>query len=268
MRPTSMRGLAIAAALVVTAAVPASAQTRPTSAMDDRWHFNVAPYMWMSGIKGDVSVAGLPTVPVEATFSDIWDNFDFGLAGRFEGRKNRFGFGLDFTYNNLGVPVASSAPVVGSLGLKADVRQLFTEGFAFYRVAQGGRVDNPAHLDVLVGARYTGTRTRLTAETSAGVQYDGRSQDLDWFDAMAGLKFRAPLGSRVAVLGRGDVAGFGSNVTWNLEGDLAFLASQHWTVGAGWRYMDIDYDNGGQGIDFRQFSLAYNGPRVWFAYSW
>ena len=85
---------------------------------------------------------------------------------------------------------------------------------------------------------------------------------------MAGLKFRAPLGSRAAVLGRADVAGFGSNVTWNLEGDLAFLASPHWTIGAGWRYMDIDYDNGGEGIEFRQFKLAYDGPRVWFAYSW
>ena len=262
--------LARAATIVLAMAAPtwAQAQGGPTGAMDDQWHFNLAPYMWMTGIKGDVSVAGLRSVPVEATFSDIWKNFDFGLAGRFEGRKNRFGFGLDFTYNNLGAPVASNAPVVGALGLEADVRQLFSEGFAFYRVAQGGRADNPAHLDVLVGARYTGTRARLTAETSAGVQYDGQHQDLDWFDAMAGLKFRAPLGSRAALLGRGDVAGFGSNVTWNLEGDLAFMASQHWTVGAGWRYMDIDYDNGGKGVEFRQFNLAYNGPRVWFAYSW
>jgi hypothetical protein len=262
--------LAMAAAIVLAMAVPtwAQAQGGPTGAMDDQWHFNLAPYLWMTGIKGDVSVAGLPEVPVEASFSDIWDNFDFGLAGRFEGRKNRFGFGLDFTYNNLGAPVASNAPVVGALGLEADVRQLFSEGFAFYRVAHGGRADNPAHLDVLVGARYTDTRARLTADTSAGVQYDGQSQDLDWVDAMAGLKFRAPLGSRAAVLGRADVAGFGSNVTWNLEGDLAFMASHHWTIGAGWRYMDLDYDNGGEGIDFRQFKLAYNGPRVWFAYSW
>jgi hypothetical protein len=260
----------MAAAIVLSMAVPTWAQTQggPTGAMDDEWHFNVVPYLWMTGIKGDVSVAGLPEVPVEASFSDIWENFDFGLAGRFEGRKNRFGFGLDFTYNNLGAPVASNAPVVGSLGLEADVRQLFSEGFAFYRVAHGGRADNPAHLDVLVGARYTGTRTRLTAETGAGVQYDGQSQDLDWFDAMAGLKFRAPLGSRAAVLGRADVAGFGSNVTWNLEGDLAFRAAHHWTIGAGWRYMDIDYDNDGEGIAFRQFKLAYSGPRVWFAYSW
>jgi hypothetical protein len=261
--------LAMAAAIGLTIAAPALAETQggPTAAMDGQWHFNLVPYMWMSGIKGEVSLAGLPSVPVEASFSDIWDNFDFGLAGRFEGRKDRIGFGLDFTYNNLGVPVASSAPVVGSLGLEADVRQLFTEGFAFYRVAQGGRADNPAHLDVLVGARYTGTRVRLTAE-SADVQYEGQSHGLDWVDAMAGFKLRAPLGSRAAVLGRADVAGFGSNVTWNLEGDLAFMASRHWTIGAGWRYMDIDYDNGDAGIDFRQVKLAYNGPRVWFAYSW
>jgi hypothetical protein len=262
--------LAMTVAVVLAMAAPtwAQAQAGPTAAMDDQWHFNLVPYMWMTGIEGDVSVAGLRAVPVEASFSDIWDNFDFGLAGRFEGRKNRFGFGLDFTYNNLGAPVASNAPVVGALGLEADVRQLFGEGFAFFRVAHGGRADNPAHLDLLAGARYTDTRTRLTAQTSAGVQYDGRFQDLDWLDAMAGLKGRAPLGSRAAVLGRADVAGFGSNLTWNVEGDLAFMASRHWTVGAGWRYMDIDYDNDGEGVEFRQFQLAYNGPRVWFAYSW
>jgi hypothetical protein len=39
------------------------------------------------------------------------------------------------------------------------------------------------------------------------------------------------------------------------------------TIGAGWRYMDIDYDNGSEGIELRQFELAYNGPRVWFACS-
>ena len=243
----------MAAVIGLAMAVPTWAETQdgPAAAMDDRWHLNLVPYLWMTGIKGDVSVAGLPDVPVEASFSDIWDNFDFGLAGRFEARKNRFGFGLDFTYNNLGAPVAPSAAVVGSLGLEADVRQLFGEGFAFYRVAHGGRADNPAHLDVLAGARYTGTRVRLTAETGAGVQHDGQSQDLDWLDAMAGLKFRVPLGARAAVLGRADVAGFGSNVTWNLEGDLAFKASPHWMIGAGCLYMDIDYDNGGEGIEFR-----------------
>ncbi len=73
---------AAAVALLAAAALPAWAQSQgqgPTSAMDGRWHFSLAPYLWMSGIKGDVSVASLPSVPVDAPFSDILDNFDIGF---------------------------------------------------------------------------------------------------------------------------------------------------------------------------------------------
>jgi hypothetical protein len=258
---------AVVFALVMAVCSLAQAEGGPTAAMDGRWHFIVAPYMWFTGISGETSVKGLAQIPVDASFSDIWNTFDFGLAGRFEGRKDRFGFGLDFTYNNLGIPVASDAPVIGQLNLKADVRQLFTEGWGFYRVANGGRKDNPAHLDLLVGIRYTGTKTRLTAQGPEGIQYDGDYLDLQWVDALAGLKFRAPLGSRVAILGRGDVAGFGSKLTWNLEGDVAVQASEHWALGGGWRHMNIDYDKG-SGADRKVFNLAYDGPRAWFAYAW
>jgi hypothetical protein len=115
--------------------------------------------------------------------------------------------------------------------------------------------------------RYTASRTRLSADSAAGVGYDSDFQDLSWVDAIAGLKFRAPLGSTLVVLGRTDIADFRSNLTWNLEGDLAFLASERWTIGAGWRHMDIYYD-AGEGLERRQLELAYSGPRVWFAYSW
>lgn len=265
----TVRKFAVMAGLAVIAAAPAAAQTtdRPTAAMDGRWHFNLAPYMWMTGIKGDLSVANLPSVPVEAGFSDIWDNFDMGVLGHVDARRNRVGMSVDFVYTNLGAPVVRSAPVIGSLALEADVRQLITEGTAFYRVASGGRADNPAHLDVLAGARYYGTKTRLEATTGAGAEYDSRSQDMSWVDALAGLKFRAPLGSRFALLGRADIAGFGSQLTWNVEGDLGFLASRHWTIGAGWRYMDIDYEKT-DAVPAKRFGLAYSGPRTWFAYSW
>jgi hypothetical protein len=269
MRVASRKGrLTLAAALLLSAALPARARSQgqggPTAAMDDEWHFILAPYLWMSGIEGEVSVANLPSVPVDASFSDILDNFDFGLEGHFEARKNRVGLVFDFIWSDLGVPVAPEAELAD---FTVDVRQLITEGFVFYRAASGGRSDNPAHLDLLVGMRYTGTKTRLTAETSAGNDLSGEFVELSWVDALAGLKFRAPLGSRVAILGRTDLAGFGSNLTWNLEGDLAFRASEHWVLGAGWRYMDIEYEEG-EGLEFRQFDLAYNGPRVWVAYSW
>lgn len=249
--------------LVLTAPTWARAQSGPTAAMDGRWHFNLAPYVWMPGINGDVSVANRPSVPVDASFSDILDNFDVGLQARFEARRNRFGFAADVVWMNLGLPAAETQMA----DVTVDFRQLVAEGIGFYRVASGGRADNPAHLDLLAGVRYTTSRTRLSAETAAGADYDGDFQDLDWVDAVAGIEIRAPVGSKLSLLGRTDVAGFGSNVTWNLEGDLAFRPSEHWTFGAGWRYMSIDYDEG-EGVERRQLDLAYSGPRVWFAYSW
>jgi hypothetical protein len=255
----------MAVGTMLALAVPtwAQVQGRPTAAMDGQWHFNLSPYMWMSGIEGDVSVANLPSVPVDASFSDIFESFDVGLQGRFEARRNRFGLGADFIWMNLGLPAAQAQVA----DLTVDFRQFVAEGIVFYRVASGGRADNPAHLDVLAGVRYTTSRTRLSATTVGGVDLDTDFQDLDWVDALAGFKFRAPLGSKVSLLARTDIAGFGSNLTWNVEGDLAFLASKHWTLGAGWRYMDIDYDEG-EGVERRQLQLAYSGPRVWFAYSW
>jgi hypothetical protein len=189
------------------------------------------------------------------------------VLGYVEGRKDRFGFALDVMYVNLGPPVESDAPVIGKLSLKADVRSTIAEGFVFYRLATGGRGDNPATLDILAGTRYSDNRTRLTATTDDGIAYDGKFQDLGWWDALAGVKFSAPLGSRLALLGRADVAGFGSKLTWNMEGELALRASYHWAFGAGWRHLDVDYEKG-EGLERKVFNIAYDGPMAWLAYSW
>jgi opacity protein-like surface antigen len=266
MRPGFVwKAVLLVAALLATAALPAPVRAQaagePTAAMDGEWHVTLAPYMWFSGIKGDVSVGNLPPIPVDASISDILSNFDFGLEGHFEARKDRFGFAGDFIYSDLGADVAPGVEIVD---VRADIRQFITEGFVFYRLASGAR---GGRVDIFVGARYTGTRARLTAEGPGGVDDDRQGKELSWVDAMGGLRFVAPLGSRFAVLGRGDIAGFGSQFTWNVSGDLAFLASERWTLGAGWRYMDIDYEKDDTVLPER-FDLAYNGPRLWFAYSW
>ena len=254
--------LAAGAALVLATALPVRAQAGPGAAMDDEWHFAVVPYFWAAGIDGTVSVKGLAEVPVHKSFSDVLSDFDIGFLGHFEGRKNRWGFGLDLMYLNLGAPVAADAPILGPLGISADVRQLMTEGLAFYRVANGGNKDNPSHLDLLAGARYFGTSARLETDV-----LETEKQDLKWVDALVGLRFRVPLGSRLSLLGRGDVAGFGSKFSWNLEGDLAVKLSERWGLGAGWRHLDIDYDKG-EGSDRKAFDVAFDGPRTWVAYSW
>ena len=247
-------------ALVLTAALPSRAQAGSPTAMDDDWHFVLVPYFWFAGIDGNVTVRDRIEVPVEKSFSDVISDFDIGLLGHVEGRKRRLGFAFDVMYLNLGAPVAAEAPVLGAVS--ADVRLLVTEGLGFYRVVNGGGADNSSHLDLLVGARYVGTSARLRSDV-----LETGKQDLHWVDAVAGLRFRARLGSRVSLLGRGDVAGFGSSFTWNVEGDLAIHLSERWALGAGWRHFDIDYDKG-EGNDRKVFGVAFDGPRTWVVYSW
>lgn len=254
----------ILAALLL--ASPAWAQGPPGTVMDGQWHFIAAPYMWFAGIKGNVSVKGITDIPIEESFSDVFSNFHFGFLGHFEGRKDRFGFATDVMYMSLHVPVATEAPVAGQLGLDTTVKTTTAEGLGFYRVATGGPKDNPAALDVLAGARYYATSAQLNGSLPGGASASSEKQTFSWTDGLVGLRFRAPLGSRMAFIGRGDVAGLGSKFTWNVEGDLAARLSAHWTAGAGWRHLSIDYDKAG--TDKKLFDLAYDGPRLWFSYAW
>jgi hypothetical protein len=263
MQVATSRALALLAAagvLTLSTAVPARAQA--VLADDDQWHFAIVPYMWFAGLEGTLSVGRFVEVPVDVPFSDVISNFDIGLLAHFEGRKNRFGWAVDVMYLKLGAPVAPSAPVLGPLGVTADVRLLLTEGLGFYRVAKGGRSDNQSHLDLLAGVRYIRTSSGLENDV-----FQTGKLTTDWVDGLIGVRFRAGLGSRAAFIGRGDVAGLGSEFTWNLEGDLAFLLSKHWALGAGWRHLDIDYDKG-EGRDRRVFDVAFDGPRAWFSYAW
>jgi hypothetical protein len=92
-RTTAPFVLGLLAALPFPA--PLQAQAKADTAMDGSWHFRASPYVWATGIDGTLSVTGANEVPVKASFSDIISNFDIGLLGHFEARKDKLGFGLD-----------------------------------------------------------------------------------------------------------------------------------------------------------------------------
>src|SRR5262245_45858520 len=125
--------LAVAAAVLWSVALPGAAQSPaeggPTAAMDDQWHFTVAPYFWMRGVVRSLWVACLPTVPVDASILVVLENFDLGFQGHFDCRRNRLGLALDFDWTDLDVPAAETQ--VGTFTV--DVLQVISEGFVFYR---------------------------------------------------------------------------------------------------------------------------------------
>lgn len=248
----------IVAGLGLGGGAAATAEEDPLTAMDGRWHFSGSPYFWASGIKGSVSVKDLPEVPVEASFSDIMKHFDIGLLALNEFRHDRFGLGADLIYLNLGADVPGQPPVVGVLDLGVDQRQLTVEGYGFYRLANEARSEKPAFLDLLVGVRYSGTSARLT---SASSDLESSKRTLDWVDAVLGLKGYAGLGRKWGLSGRADIAGFGSDFTWQVAGELTFRPSTGFVLGLGYRYMDVDYDKG-TGTDRKLYSIAYKGPQI------
>ena len=206
---------------------------------------------------------GVVEVPVDVSFSDVMSNFDLGLLGHFEARKKRFGLATDFMWLNLGANVPTDRPILGALDPEVDVRLLLTEGLAFYRVAAK---DRGGYFDLLSGLRYSGTSTKLTGEAN-GVDLNSTKLTLGWVDALVGLRFRVPLGTKAGLTGRADVGSFGSDVTWNLLGGLDLGLGDHWATSLGYRYMNINYDKG-EGSDRKKFDLTLKGPYVWIAYSW
>ena len=263
MRATSWKGNFAGCALaILTFATPLQAQTAAAGAADSRWHFAIAPYFWGAGIDGTVSLKGIPEQPVHASFSEIIENFDFGLSVRFEGRKGRAGVATDLLCMNLGATIPACS-VLGRFEPEVDVRQLVFEAGGFYRLHSGEQTEGtPAFVDVLAGVRYNGMRSRLE-----GTGFEGTARSFDWVDGVVGVHFAAPLGTKVTLDGRGDVAGLGSDFSWQLQGNLWFNPSPRWAIGAGYRYYDVDYDEG-SGLDRKIYKVATQGPALAFVYGW
>jgi opacity protein-like surface antigen len=249
-------------ALASFAATAASAQPSAASPGEAAWRFAFTPYLWASGLDGEASFKGIPPQPVEMSFGDIWDKLDFAALFAFEARHGRWGVGTDVVFMNLGAKVPLP-DVFGEREPGVDSRQLMWELDGFLRVHQGPlRGWLRSTVDLVAGARYNKASARL--ETAV---LPDTKRALDWVDGVVGVRFVAPLSSRVALAGRADIAGFGSDFTWQALADLRFQLSEHWALGAGYRYMDTDYDKG-KGTDRKLWSMVNKGPYVGAQVAW
>jgi hypothetical protein len=249
-------------------AVPARAQD-PDDPMtaDDGWSFTIAPYLWATGMEGTISFEGTPDIPVDVSFSDIWNNLDFALSLHFEGRKGNWGFALDGMYLKIAAEATFNFPIGPGDGpegkIELELQETVFEGFGFYRLAVGERSTNPGFADVLVGFRYMEANQKVTT-----ARLDLPRRELSWTDGMIGLRGYAPLGDRFGFMARTDIAGGGSNFTWNIKGDLHWRISNRWRLIAGYRYMDVDFEEGEGPLGREVYEMQHSGPEFAVSYSW
>ena len=81
--------------------VPAETVEIVQPTVESPWSFTIAPYVWGAGINGEVGAFGLPTVEVDASFSEIFDHLDFGAMLVSELRYGRFGIATDLVFVKL-----------------------------------------------------------------------------------------------------------------------------------------------------------------------
>jgi len=238
-------------ALLIPATTAALLIAAPAMAQDVQ--VTITPYFWAPAMDGTVApVAGLPPVETESSFSDIWDELQLGLASSFEVRRGQWAIAGDISYVDTGTSaeLANPTPQFDSAGL--DSKSVMSTLAVSYRV-----VDNAlsgSTIDVLAGARinWADNDVRLMRPDGSEVK---ANDDQIWVDPVVGLRAVAQVSPRWALIGYGDVGGFGvsSDLTWQAMAAINYRFNERVALTLGYRYYSIDYDNDGFVFDVKQY---------------
>lgn len=157
---------------------------QPQIAAEREWMYEITPYFWAPGLKGDVAVFGAPPVGVDVKFHELFDAIDWSefppvFMGYGEVRNDRFGIFADLIHFALEVDARTPGPVFS--GADLDLKATVATALGFYRVVEEGE----SHLDVLAGARLWSVDTDLAF---LGGPPLSASDDETWVDPVIGVK--------------------------------------------------------------------------------
>ena len=256
----------LAGMLALGAGMAATAQT--TAAQTGGWQFELTPYIWAAGMKGDVQSGPLPKISVDVGFSDVVDVLDFGLMGAFEARKGRWGMLFDAIYMKLSMGGTASRTGPGPIGATAtanahlEMKQTLLAGAAAYRAVEGR-----SPVDLIGGLRYVKLQASADINASFFAQTGtvSRSGDKDWVDPYIGVRIQHPIADRWTLVGYGDIGGFGvgSDFTWQAIVGVNYDFSKSVSGKLGYRYLAVDYDKDGFLYDMDSYG-AYLGVGIRF----
>jgi hypothetical protein len=231
---------------------PLSAET--ASAKDGEWAFQLAPYAWLAGQNGKVaSIPGFPPADVDIDFyDDILGNLNGAVMLVGEARKGRLGVMVDLAYTDIEFEEKTVNPLLYKFTSTTESWMVTTAGF--YRLVEKDR----AFLDGFAGIRYWNVDTKLSI-SGGMLGKRKKSHKEDWVDPLVGLKGLMPIGeSKFYVSGFGLIGGFGagSDFMWDVNVNLGYQWTPAIATTIGYRYLDVDYDNGDFLYDVAQDGLV------------
>lgn len=150
----------------------------------DGWSFTLEPYLWAMGTSGKVGVAGLPPVTVDYTAKTVLQHLDWGVMGRGEVRKGRWGILADGFFAQLSAGGDLPASFYDNTTVKVQ------QGMASLALAFRLIDDRRGFLDIYAGARYNYMGVNVTASPD--------SDGIDRFSNAAARRIVQGVGAQVA----------------------------------------------------------------------
>ena len=259
--PTLLASLTLAAVQAEAgspADVPGGPEERISLPSVGDWEFSLGLYGWAAGLDGTIGAAGF-TMPVDLSFSEIFDSLDSSFMGLIEARRGDWMFQLEgFTLSN-----SLGGDAFGPLGnpiqarLNSDTTRL--EGVIGYRAYDQGST----RIDLLAGAVYYDIQNTLGLLSPPGPM-SVRSGD-SWVDPVLGVRLDQSLGGKWNLSARGEIGGFGvqSDLLWQASALIGYRASERWSLHFGYRHAAVDYRSGGFVYD-----AAASGPLICLGIHW
>ena len=214
------------------------------------WRFSVAPYFWMARTKASLDV-GQFSRTTTIKFTDVVPDLHMAFAAHAEATWREWTGFLDLFYVSMG-----QSETQNGVSVSTNIQELFFEFGATYRLGpvslgQAGRLT----FEPLAGARL------MWVDASLGFPNQKVSDNAAVIDPMIGGRIAYHITDTVALWFRGDVAGFGagSELTYNLIAGLEWRFWPRASALVGWRYMNIDLENGSGSSTFN-VDVEMNGP--------
>lgn len=222
---------------------------------DDRWTWALAPYLWMSGLKGQVTAKGTSN-RVDATFSDLLDDLDFAGQLVLSARKDDVTAIVDVTHLSL-----STDDKAGGARIETDTDIWLAQTHIAKDLEESGKTRG------FLGARYWNLNLDIDINTPAPAPNVNADGSRDWVDPIVGVRKTWDLDDvdRWHLSTYADYGGFGigdaSDKTYQLVAMFNRKTESGNSLALGYRFMRVDYSNG-SGANRFDWNVRMYGPVV------
>jgi len=262
-RTAYLAGLFVKPSLLVTACLALAVLPPAEGAENASVEVELAPYIWLAGIDGDVSAGGR-SAGFDQSFSDLISEVDAGFMGMGVVRYKRLVVFGQFDY----IELSSDADLKVDIGPDPLPTGTKLDGQVDTTIATGALgwhfdIFGKHELELLLGAR------RLSLDMKLESEGNSVSESEDITDTIVVLSPTIHVSEKwmfKPILSYG-IAG-DSDTTYELQPQLHYRLSSDLTLGVAYRRLHYDVSSGQKNtVDYREFDGDISGMLIGVAWS-